>query len=132
MKKTFTGINIQWPISQLILSGEKTIETRTYPISEKYIGKELLIIETPGKKGNFKSRIAGIVIFGKSFPYESKAAFYKDQAFHKVDQDSIWAWNNSKPKHGWPIIKMVRFKKTMPLKKRSGIVYSTNIQIDVP
>ena len=30
-KKSYVGINIQFPISQLIVDGKKTIETRTYP-----------------------------------------------------------------------------------------------------
>ena len=40
MAKRYTALNVQYPISQDILSGEKTIETRTYVIPEKYLGKE--------------------------------------------------------------------------------------------
>lgn len=52
-KRTLCGINIQFPISQLIVDGSKTIETRTYPIPDHYIGKEMILIETPGKIKSF-------------------------------------------------------------------------------
>lgn len=128
MKTLFTGINIQFPISQLILSGEKTIETRTYQLPEKFENKELLIIETPGKLGNFKSRIVGIIVFSESFEYKSKKEFYKDSLRHFVDKNSEWAWKEKK-KWGWVIRKVTVFDKPQPLHKRPGIVYTTNISI---
>jgi len=69
--KKLTGINIQFPISRLILSGEKTVETRTYPIPEHYINQELAIIETPGRDGDFKARIVGTIIFSGCFRRQS-------------------------------------------------------------
>ena len=44
MNLVLNGINIQFPISQLILSGDKTVETRTYPIPERYLGVDLALI----------------------------------------------------------------------------------------
>jgi hypothetical protein len=44
------GINIQASCSELNLRGQKTVETRGYPLPEKLIGKMLALIETPGKK----------------------------------------------------------------------------------
>jgi hypothetical protein len=124
----YTGINIQWPISQLILSGEKTIETRTYPIPKKYIGKKMLLIETPGKTGTFKSRIAGIIKFEDSFCYQSKEEFLRDVNRHFVGEDSDWAWTNKK-KWGWPVTLIRRFAKPIPLKKRIGIRFTKDIFI---
>lgn len=131
MKKKYSGINIQWPISELILSKDKLVETRTYPIPEKYIGKELLLIETPGKKGKFKARISAIIVFEKSFAYKSKTAFYNDYKNHRVDKESIWAWSDDKPKYGWPIKKLVKLDKPLPLKKRGGIVFTKNISLEI-
>lgn len=127
-KKTYTGINIQYPISQLILSGEKTIETRTYPIPEKYVGQEMLMIETPGKTGRFKARIVAIIRFENCFQYKNSKDFYKDVKRHCVTPDSPWAWKDEKPKWGWKI----SFKKEIKLlilNKRKGIIYTQNIQI---
>lgn len=127
--KTLTGINIQYPISRLILSGEKTIETRTYPIPEHYIGKELAIIETPGQNGNFSARIIGTVIFSRCFLYRGKAAFYNDVKRHHVTPDSPWRWNNDKPKWGWEISKVKRLKHFIPPPIRRGIVYTKDISL---
>lgn len=129
MKKKYTGINIQYPISRLIFSGVKTVETRTYPIPPRLIGQELAIVETPGRSGKFKSRIIGTVVFGKSFKYKSAKAFYQDTSKHCVNLDSPWTWNSKKGKWGWPIQAIHKLKKEIPLPKRSGIIYSKNIEI---
>ncbi len=129
--KLYTGINIQFPISRLILSGEKKIETRTYSIPERLIGQELAIVETPGKTGKFKSRVVGIIVFGESFKYKSAKEFYADVKRHCVSEDSDWAWDSKKGKWGWVIKKVTHLKNEIPLKKRSGIVYSKNIRISI-
>lgn len=128
-KKTFTGINIQFPISTLILEGTKTVETRVYPLPERLIGKELAIVETPGPTGKFKSRIVGIIVFGQSNRYKSAKDFYLDHGRHRVTKDSPWAWDAKKKKWAWPIIKVVKFKKEIPLTKRPGIIYSKDLEV---
>src|SRR4051812_13695267 len=75
--KTLPAINVQFPISQLILSGQKTVETRTYPIPRQWISQPMWIIETPGKTGTFKARAIGVVTFGNSFRYKDKKTFYE-------------------------------------------------------
>ena len=127
--KLFTGLNIQFPISRLILGGGKTVETRTYPIPAKYLGQELLIIETPGKEGNFKSRLVGSVIFNHCFKYLSESKFYADSKRHFVTPDSQWKWTDQKPKWGWEILKINRFEQPIPAPQRRGIIYTTNISI---
>ena len=45
------GLNIQWPFSQLILSGVKTVEVRSYALGCRNIarpGVEMWLVETPG------------------------------------------------------------------------------------
>jgi hypothetical protein len=112
----------------MILSGAKTVETRTYPLPKKYVGQTMLVVETPGRSGKFKSRIVARIVFGESFQYKSKAEFYLDQFKHHVDKESPWAWGNKK-KWGWPIEKMERLKKTVPLNRSPGIVYSIGLSI---
>lgn len=128
-KKTYTGINIQYPISRLILSGEKTIETRTYPIPKKYIGVELLILETPGKLGQFETRIVGVIKFGNSFIYKDENTFYKDVSKHFVDKKSPWKWQKGKQKWAWPIIRVKPFNKSIQPPPKRGIKFTTNITI---
>ena len=129
MSKVYNGINIQFPISQLIISGRKSVETRTYPIPKRLIGKDLVLIETPGKKGKFKARMIALIRFEDSFPYKTKTDFYKDLTRHCVDRDSPWAWNEEKPKWGWPVEVREIFRTPLPLQKRSGIRYATGIRL---
>ncbi len=127
--KTYTGINIQYPISQLILNGQKTIETRTYPIPEKYLGQDMLMIETPGKTGKFKSRIVAIIRFDFCSQYKNSNAFYKDIKLHHVTPDSNWAWIEGKPKWGWKITKLVTIKSPIKITKKIGIKFTNEISL---
>ncbi len=129
--KSYPAINIQWPISQLIIDGKKTVETRTYPIPEKYINRELLIVETPGRHGRFKARIIGLVTFSRCYQYESKTSFYKDVKKHCVDPKSDWAWTGTSPKWGWDIQKLVKLNKPIPAPSHRGILFTKAIQLDL-
>ncbi|PIR21697.1 MAG: hypothetical protein COV44_11860, partial [Deltaproteobacteria bacterium CG11_big_fil_rev_8_21_14_0_20_45_16] len=127
--KSYPGINIQFPISQLILSGAKTVETRTYPLPRKYENIEMILIETPGKVGNFKSRAVAKITFGESFQYRSRTDFLRDAQKHKVAQDSPWAWR-SKPKWGWPIAAIKPFPNPKMIFGKRGIIFSTQIYVE--
>lgn len=127
--KLYTGINIQYPISRLILQGKKTVETRTYPIPNQFIGKKLAVIETPGPKGAFKARVVAIIVFGESFKYENKRSFNKDSERHCVLPGSPWSWEKNKPKWGWPILFVKPLEKTRAAPKKKGIVYTRNISL---
>src|SRR5437660_375608 len=126
--KLYTGINIQFPISEMILCGKKTIETRTYPIPLLLVGKELAFIETPGQEGSFKARIVGTIVFGTSFPYKSKRSFYDDYDRHLVDRHSSWKWTPEKKKFGWPILKVIVFREQLPAPLKKGIKFTKNIK----
>ena len=125
--KTYTGINIQWPISRDILSGKKTIETRTYPIPPQYLNREMLLVETPGPKGKFKARIVAIIKFTDCFKYKNKKSFYADYPRHLVDRNSPWAWED-KEKYGWSV-RVLRTLKTPKHCPQKGIVYRANLAI---
>ncbi len=127
-KKTYTGINIQWPISRKILSGEKSIETRFYPIPQQYLNKEMLLIETPGTQGKFKSRITATIKFTKCFKYKNIKSFYADYDRHFVDKDSLWAWKD-KPKWGWQVEIVKVIDPPISFLGRKGIVYTKNILV---
>ena len=124
-RKSYTGINIQWPISQEILSGKKTIETRTYPLPQKYLNEEMLLIETPGPQGDFKARITAIIKFTDCFLYKSPREFYADYARHLVDKNSPWAWRD-KSKYGW---KVEVIKEVKPHRRcaKKGIIYTKHL-----
>ena len=128
IKKTYTGINIQFPISQLILSGKKTIETRTYPLPLKYLGQDMLLIETSGKNEKFSARIIAIIRFSNCHKYKNSKEFYKDTKAHFVSPESPWAWKDDKPKWGWTVEVVGRLPPQQVTKKK-GIIYTSSISI---
>jgi hypothetical protein len=124
----FQGINIQYPISIEILEGVKTIETRTYSIPKKFINKPLWLIETPGKRGNFKARAVAIIVFGQSFSYQSRNEFYKDFKKHRVSRNSPWAWKDV-AKWGWPIQSVKIIKKPFQVPAKRGLVFTAELKM---
>jgi hypothetical protein len=131
---TLPGINIQAPWAQAIISGRKIIETRFYPLPEKWIGQPLVILETPGKTGRFKSRLAGFVIFAKSWCYADKASFARDYVKHLVAaDDAVFGWqDDSKPKWAWPIHWVMAYAQPLPSGFRAGIRYARAVEILEP
>lgn len=129
MKNGYTGINIQWPISSLILSGEKTIETRTYPLSVLHKNQPIVLIETPGPKGKFKARARAIIKFISCIEYKSKKDFYMDIDKHCVNPGSIWEWRDERPKFGWVVEVIEVFDEPIEIKQRKGIIFTKNIQL---
>jgi len=123
------GIHVQWPISTLIIDGKKTIETRTYPLPAKYIGVPLALVETPGKQGRFKARLIGVIQFDNSFQYNSRRDFYKDSQRHCVTPESPWRWVDNKPKFGWPVRVLERFKSPKAAPKKRGIIFCNNCEV---
>ena len=128
------GVNIQWPWSRLILEGQKTVETRGYPLPEKYLNQDLAIIETPGPKGKkfgiAESRIIGIVRFSGSFKYESFEDWAEDHDRHRVAvNDPTFAFSKDQEKWGWIISEVTELKKTRPAPAKRGIVFATNCEI---
>ena len=119
------GLNVQIPWSTLLINGEKSVETRSYPLPEKYVGVELALIETPGKYGRFKSRITGTITFSHSFQYPDKQSWVDDYNRHKVEElDKFYSWNTVKPKYGWVVSNIKKFDKPIPYLKKKGIVFT--------
>ena len=128
--KTFTGINIQYPISRLIIEKKKTIETRTYPIPKAFLGQELALIETPGKTGKFKARAIAVIKFTECFQYKSKKEFYSQANLHCVTPDSVWAWHDGE-KWGWVVEVIKILPEPVELTNQRGIVYRKGINLEI-
>lgn len=128
-----TGINIQSPWSTLLLDGHKCVETRSYPLPEKYEGEELALISTPGKFGHFKARIVGTITFSHSFQYPDKQAWISDFNRHLIaENDEQFNWNDSKSKYGWVVSNVNKFEEPQPAPKNKGIIFTHNCDILVP
>ena len=125
-----TGINIQTPWSELLINEVKSVETRSYPLPEKYVGEEIALIETPGRYGRFKARIIGTITFSHSFKYPDQRAWQDDYNRHCVAvDDPIYNWKEDKPKYGWVVSKVTKFDKPLDIRKRRGIIFTSGIKL---
>lgn len=127
-----TGINIQAPWSQLLINSDKCVETRSYALPDKYVGEELLLIETPGKNGRFKARIIGTITFSHSFKYEDMQEWISDYNRHKVDEDNNFGWNEDKDKYGWVVSDVVKFEEYIEAPSNKGIIFTTECNTVMP
>lgn len=123
------GLNIQQPWAALMLSGKKTVETRFYPIPDKYLDVPLAIIETPGKTGNFKSRIVGAVIFSDCYQYKSEQDFRKDAKRHLISNGDQFDWTSDKRKWAWVIREVKALKNPVPAPSKRGIIWTSKIEL---
>lgn len=125
-----TGVNIQYPWSHNLINGLKCVETRSYPIPEKYIGETLALIETPGKRKDFKAKIIGTITFSHCFKYQDKSEWLDDHHRHKVgENDPDFGWKENKPKYGWVVSNVTKFKKPIDPPKRRGIIFTRHCNI---
>jgi hypothetical protein len=125
------GINVQAPWARLLLEQKKQIETRTYPLPAKYVGKDLWLIETPGSLGKFKARVIGVIRFAESKEYGSKDEFNSDIDLHLVHPDNQeYRWRAGIRKFGWIVESVCRteeFEAPFP----RGIVYASPFESPV-
>lgn len=127
LNTTLPGINIRYPWSQLLLSGDKIVETRGYPLPRKYIEQPLAIIETPGDvKPRFKARVVGIIIFSHSIEYSSQEEWCADSNRHKVNtNDPLYRFKFGETKFGWVVKKVTILEFPCPAPAKRGIVFAS-------
>lgn len=124
------GINIQYPWSELILSGEKRIETRSYPIPKHLLNVKLAIIETKRNKGK-PAQIVGIINFTECYQYKDYDHWASEYDFHKVPKDDpLYGFRKEKEKWAWLISESIRIPPQAPPKKR-GIKYAKECEISL-
>jgi hypothetical protein len=126
------GINIQWPWSQLIISGKKTIETRAYPLPENKKNIPIALIETPGPRGRQEggiknARIIGVIKFTKCVKYSSLSGWRKDFTKHRVPSDDPdYQLSPGEVRYGWVTKVIKEFSKPKEAPQKKGIVWATN------
>jgi len=102
------GLELQLPYSELLLTGAKTIETRTYPLPANLLYHHILIVESPaGEEGHSAlpsvvrnttgdadegPKIVGSVVFSECFVYENEQDWIADADKHLVPPGSAYDW----------------------------------------
>jgi hypothetical protein len=123
------GLNVRSPWSALLINGQKTVETRSYRLPTRLEGVELALIETPGKSAKFKSRIIGTITFSSCIQYSSKEQWQEDNGRHKVSiNDMTYGWKD-KPKFGWIVQSVKKFKNSIDPPAKRGIIYARDCNI---
>lgn len=135
LEGSFTGINIQWPWSQLLIKGEKLVETRSYPLPRKMLGIPLALIETPGpqgkKNGVSSARIIGLITFERSYLYTSERQWLEEKSLHLVSKmDKTFGFRKNRPKWAW-VVSSVEPKTASPPPKVRGIIFARNCKVSV-
>lgn len=126
MTKSLAGINIQTPWAELLINGQKTVETRSYRLPQRLEGVELAVIETPGKSAKFKSRIIGTIVFSHSFQYQNEGHWAFDYERHCVHITNEYGWKSNKPKFGWVVQSVSKLDCPVDPPEKRGIVYVKN------
>ena len=128
------GLNIQWPFSQLILAGVKTVEARSYTLGYRSIaqpGVDMWLVETPGQVHGLskvwvldggapvaprpaKAQIVGTVTFASSVEYKSLAAFQADRENHRIAEGSRYDWCGNGEMHAWHVSAVRRLAQPVP------------------
>ena len=134
-QRSLPAINIQWPWSELIASGIKTVETRGYAIPQKYVNEEMLLIETPGKSRGLNgapkaARIIAVIRFGEAFEYLSHEQWLRDDKRHCVKKnDLLYAFSTHKKKWGWPVVSVHKLADPKEAPKKKGIRFTQNVSV---
>jgi hypothetical protein len=114
-----TGLNVQWPWSDLIVTGLKTVETRGYPLPSMLAGVPLALVETR----NGPARVVAIVRFSHSVRYATRREWLADRRRHLVPPgDPLYGWTPGKPLYGWIVERVAPLRAPCPTDSR-GIVY---------
>ena len=128
------GLNINWPFSQLILAGVKTVEVRSYALGYRNIAQpdvEMWLVETPGNAKAISTgwvlaggaavvprpenaQIVGTVTFSRSDEYETPAAFRADEENHRIAKGGSYDWDGKGKRHAWRVSAIRRLARPVP------------------
>lgn len=144
------GLNIEWPYSQLILAGLRTVEVRGYGLGFKnpnvLPGEEVWLIETLGPKKARKNaigdrrdigqrpkraQIVGTVIFSQAEQYADVDAFRADAGRHCIEERGAHVWDGRGDRYAWHVWAVRALSKPIcgPVKTVQGIRKHTSFEV---
>lgn len=108
----------------MLISGQKSVETRKYPLPKKYLNQWLAVIETQNTERR-DTRVVGLVRFEKCFRYETAEKWARDVAKHRVKKgDPNFAYREGEPKWGWKVSGYLKLDEALAPPETRGIVYA--------
>jgi hypothetical protein len=139
---TFDGnklyaLEVQKPFSEYIATGIKTIETRSYPLPSRLIGKTIFLCESVGAEaqsflgddieaGQLNVSIIGEASFGSCFEYTCREHWDEDTTKHMVPSGSKydWASGESGRRWGWVVEGCRKYENPTPVPKMTRVFRS--------
>eukprot|EP01084_Bolivina_argentea_P261114 441133_1 len=132
------GLEMQKPWALYILSGKKSIETRSYSLPEALLNRKIEILESEkgidgvstlngnifdAKDLNHKICRKGWVIFDEVIEYKNRLDFEQDVKKHLVSSDSGYAWKDGKTDviFGWKVNEFCVYDNTSKISDNYGI-----------
>lgn len=114
------ALEVRAPFAALLVTGAKTVETRSYALPERLVGRDLLVLATPAPRKDTGRAVAsalpdaltavspcvvvGTVRFSRCVRYRSLYSWEQDKPRHKVADDSVWSWHNVPgPVYAWVV-----------------------------
>ena len=116
-KENIFALEVQQPWSELILSGSKTIEVRTYPLPPDLVRQKLWILQSPSNSkegvsslGNVietasidtstldqdfeenRPKLVGWMIISSVKVYRNAESFHNEEKMHLVPKESVHSW----------------------------------------
>ena len=127
------GLNIQWPFSQLLLSGLKLVEARRYALGYHGIAhanEELWLIETPGPATSTKNampensavsprpakaQIVRTICFTAAIRYTGRRAFRADAGRHRIAAGGNKEWRGDGQMYAWEVGPVRALQEPIPI-----------------
>ena len=123
------SINIREPFATLIVSGQKTVETRRYALPLHVRGERVAVVATHGRGGP-RAVIVGTVVFDSCEKYDDHEAWLAAADKHFVTNESQYRYEHSRPTFGWSISEARRLIKPVPAPTRRGIIFTNHINFN--
>lgn len=120
-------LEVQAPFSRLILSGKKSIETRSYQLPEDLLHTSIVLCESaPGLAGvstlsdSVIESQPGLLLIGEIYvshskEYTSQEEWDEDRECHQVPSDSAYEWTPTEigRRYGWYIERVTVYSKPL-------------------
>ncbi len=124
------AINIREPFATLIVSGQKTVETRRYALPLHIRGERVAVVATNGRRGP-AAVVVGTVVFDACEKYDDYEAWLAAADKHRVSKHSLYKYEPTRPTFGWSISEARRLIKPVPCGTiRRGIIFTNDLKLN--
>ena len=131
------ALEMQAPWARRLLDGDKTVETRSYPLPAGLVGRSIEVLESkPGEDGvsslgdTVEALCAGLSVVGRvtftnSEAYSSRDAWAADESRHLVSPTSEgYGWKGPKSVFAWTVGDVTSYPKPRAVRRMRRVLRS--------